>query len=213
MLMLILSSVVILTGATLLAYLWIGQRNTATAGHLWRLIVLRSWTPQVVTLCTLALRWALAIQACLLTSMLASVAVENFVVMSQVTAVSIMRATSAEPREPLWALLQGNMYMLWGVRTITLTAILLLLQASFQFSSTILLSDVRAGRIRGDDSTKMIPYGQSGGLLSSDQASCAVDKPWGFKPPSWPAFAEYSEPPVQADVMIDTGFVVRAFLP
>lgn len=214
MLMLILSSVVILTGATLLAYLWIGQRNTATAGHLWRLIVLRSWTPQVVTTCTLALRWALAIQACLLTSMLASVAVENFeVVMSQVTAVSIMRATSAEPRELLWALLQGNMYMLWGVRTIMLTAILLLLQASFQFSSTILLSDIRAGRIRGDDSTKMIPYGQSGGLLSSDQASYAVDNPWGFKPPSWPAFAEYSEPPVQADVMIDTGFVVRAFLP
>ncbi|KAF4314425.1 hypothetical protein GTA08_BOTSDO01371 [Botryosphaeria dothidea] len=59
----------------------------------------------------------------------------------------------------------------------------------------------------------MIPYGQSGGLLSSDQASYAVDNPWGFKPPSWPAFAEYSEPPVQADVMIDTGFVVRAFLP
>lgn len=214
MLMLMLSSVVILTGATLLAYLWIGQRNTATAGHLWRLIVLRSWTPQVVTLCTLALRWALAIQACLLTSMLASVAVDDFeVVMSQVTAVSIMRATSAEPRELLWALLQGNMYMLWGVRTITLTAILLLLQASFQFSSTILLSDIRAGRIRGDDSTKMIPYGQSGGLLSSDQASYAVDNPWGFKPPSWPAFAEYSEPPVKADVMIDTGFVVRAFLP
>lgn len=211
--MLSISTVVIFTSISMLAYLWTAQQNMSTAGYLWRLIATKLSFPQVVTLCTMALRWGTAVQFCLFTSMLASVAVENFqVTLSQIMTVSIMRATSAEPVELLWALLQGNHYILWAIRTIALTTILLLLQTTFQLSSTILLSDLRPGQIRGNEDNREIRYGLRGDL-QKEMDKYTTDKPWGFKPPFWPIFAEYSEAPIVAEGIIDTGFVIRTFLP
>ncbi|KAL1613943.1 hypothetical protein SLS54_010153 [Diplodia seriata] len=211
--MLSISTIIIVAAMALLAYLWAKQKDTSTAGHLWRLVVVGSWLPQVITLCTLALRWATAVQLCIFTSMLASVAVESYqVTLSQVMAVSVMRATSAEPPELLWALLQGNRYILWGIRTIALTTMLMLLQTSFQFSSTILLSDLHPGLVRGDAAPREVRYGLSD-VLKDKLGSDAMGNPWNFKPPSWPSFAEFSEPAVEADGLKDTGFVLRALLP
>lgn len=211
--MLSISTVVIFASMSMLAYLWTAQKNMSTAGYLWRLIATKLSFPQVVTLCTMALRWGTAVQFCLFTSMLASVAVENFqVTLSQIMTVSIMRATSAEPLELLWALLHGNHYILWAIRTIALTTILLLLQTSFQLSSTILLSDLRPGQIRGNVNTREIRYGLRSDL-QEEMAEYTMDNPWGFKPPFWPTFAEYSERPIDAEGVIDTGFAIRTFLP
>ncbi|OJD29427.1 uncharacterized protein BKCO1_8100024 [Diplodia corticola] len=211
--MLSTSTILIIAVMALLTYLWANQSNTSSAGPLWRLIVVGSWLPQVITLCTLVLRWATAVQLCLFTSMLASVAVEGFqVTLSQIMAVSIMRATTARPAELLWALLQGNRYILWGIRTIALTTMLMLLQASFQFSSTILLSDLYPGVVRGNAGAQEVSYGLSEGLQAK-LGSDSMGNPWTFKPPFWPSFAEYAEPAIEAPGMADTGFTLRAFLP
>jgi hypothetical protein len=89
---------------------------------------------------------------------------------------------------------------------------LLITTSVVQFSSTILLSDLKLGPLRGVVISSEVQPGLSypvGGI-----ERIARDSAWTTNPPNYATFGEYHEQPSEiVDGIVDTGMLLRAFLP
>jgi len=200
-----------------LTFLWVADTNNT----IWRKIVVSGWTTRAITISALALRWATATQAINCTSMLAAVLLQSYAVpLPSAAAVSIMRFGNTGP----WSLL-GKMKTKWhsGSFPIGLLAVLLTFTTlSLQFTSTALLSQVGLAALPIQVTVPQTFYSTdpNGATFKSylgEGAPFIQTTPKGY-----PAFAEWvsnstgSEKefaPSSSPGMVDTGTVMRAFLP
>ncbi|KAH7121609.1 hypothetical protein EDB81DRAFT_847698 [Dactylonectria macrodidyma] len=149
-----------------------------------------------------------------MTSMIASIAVERHGVPTSIAAeVSIARFTNAGPRSFSKLLLSGATFNSW-IRILTATFFFLVVAS--EFTSTLLVTDLRESRVSSFDQN--MSYGFT---FKSSNDSGPPPLPiigWGFnywlnKPSSSETFAEYSRPGKSGEDVDDTGPSIRAFLP
>ncbi|GAW14637.1 hypothetical protein ANO14919_040400 [Xylariales sp. No.14919] len=140
-------SMLILVAVTTLTLLWFGGGSSPEASHAlwaWRNLVLRGWTPQSITLISLAIRTIVTAQAAVCTSMLAGILIEkHFIRRSQVAQLSILRGINDGPLSLLHLLISSRCIKLLTHVDSVVMCILLLGGTALQFSSTILLLDVQ----------------------------------------------------------------------
>lgn len=203
----IASTVAIVGFVGFIIFLW----TSDSTNSVWLHIVLAGWIPRTVTISTLALRWAITIQASVATSMAASLYLDGFQVsLPSVAAVSLLRFENNGPRSLLRHFTiksqPGTILLSVAILLLSITTLLL------QFTSTALLSDVRTGNITQPRLNLNLSYGI--GLGSSPYTVQLQSIGYlGTKPLMYPAFAEYTEPAEPIDGVADTGLSVRAFLP
>lgn len=228
---LVAAAVAILAVAGFLAFLWFaGFDNT-----LWHRIMVHDWATRATSISTLVLRVAIDLSAGITASMLAAVVLESsWARLHAVAKISIMRATTPQPRQllDLVPAILGPNWAMAGVRSVALslaTVLLVLTTMALQFSSTLLLSDIRLGQLPGIPSQRFVAYdfvypkyqqmqefgpGVALGAMGSGSYPIQLRTPtWSRNPPAYPAFAEYSRPLPQVGAVDDTGVLLRAFLP
>lgn len=216
------SSMVCLGCLAFLAFLW-GADETNTV---WRSIVLAGWTARSITITSLFLRWATAAQAAICTSMLATVLLQRGAVpLPAAAAISIIRANNTGP----WSLL-GKMGVDWhrgSVLVGLMTALLTLTTLSLQFTSTVLLSQVGGASLPVASSNPQTHYGIKEDGDTYWAMPSGAPSFLGSTPGRYPAFAEWTPnktrhytaghqealSPSNLSSIIDTGTVLRAFLP
>lgn len=178
--------------------------------------MINNWATRAVTLGSIAIRWAVTSQSVVLTSILAGLALEQHgISLHQFATVSLLRYSNTGPINLLQYYLK-NLELGPGMWVPALVALLSITTTLSQFSSTSLLSDVRIGTITGFPQTLTMPSGMNNNFgLNQSILSLQHIAPdyWLTKPPSYPTFAEYSEPPIVADDIADTGVKLRALLP
>lgn len=196
-----------------LSFLWFGNEGNI---H-WRYIMINGWVSQAVTLATLAIRLAVGIQASTAVAMLASMSLEasGGVLLGEAPALSISRYVNTGPLSTLpvfWRNATGPNGN-YPFITIVLLAICTLLS---QFSSTLLLWDVRSSTVQDSPQSHGIHIGMGmQNFIERFESTVSRGKNvWFSSPQSFQAFAEWNEAPeTQLDAVIDTGPIVRAFLP
>ncbi|KAI2602801.1 hypothetical protein GGR54DRAFT_653248 [Hypoxylon sp. NC1633] len=200
-----------------LAFLWFGRGDeieSRDATKLWRLLALRNWMAQTITLCCLFLRFIISVQSTVCTSMIAALILENhFVRKSEVAYVSIARGVNDGPRKLLQTLLRSGSAKTLMRGEIWLLGLLLTLTLALQFSSTILLSDLHDFPIIGDvvstgvNSLLTNPYDQSVLLNGHEMVGWT---------PVYSAFGEVQSASVVEPNQLglsDSGLQQRGFLP
>lgn len=119
----------------------------------WHTIMVRGWATRAISIPSLVLRAAVDIQAGIVAAMLAALALESgSVLLRDAARVSTARVTKTRPRSLLLPLIVGsrwNSKYLRDALTIAAVAILTTTTLVMQFSSTILLSDLRLGILPG----------------------------------------------------------------
>ena len=203
---------IILLAVGLLCFLWFSNHTNTT----WRLIVINNWATRAVTLGSIAIRWAVTSQSVVLTSILAGLALEQHgISLHQFATVSLLRYSNTGPINLLQYYFT-NLEFGPGMWVPALVALLSITTTLSQFSSTSLLSDVQIGTVTGFPQTLTMPSGINNNFgLNQSVMSLQHIAPdyWLTKPPSYPTFAEYSEAPIIADDVADTGVKLRALLP
>ena len=205
----------ILAAIGFLWFLWLaGYRNST-----WHKIVSGNWlaSPSVSLSATL-LRQAISFQAGTAASMLASVALEQFMVLLlHVASVSVTRNANAGPYMLLWYIFKAflrNSARRWRSSWLMILVLLLTLTTLFlQFTSTVLLSDLRPSIVPGLSTSSRtatnFAYDVNGSIPIIRRGTT-----WTMKPPFYPTFAEYHEPPpATPEGVVDTGVTLRAFMP
>ncbi|KAF2140825.1 uncharacterized protein K452DRAFT_272481 [Aplosporella prunicola CBS 121167] len=212
----VVSIVLLAASISALSFLWFGGDTNVS----WRRVMIHGWVNQVITLCTLAIRLAMSTQASTAIMMLAAISLESMaqggVSLDQTPALSLARAVNTGPITsllPFWRNLQRkrNMMVLIAVNFLACTSLL------SQFTSTLLLWDVRPGPVLGfPTKTKaMIGYRMEDytrGLFKSILSKTPYY--WKASSPNYPTFAEWnSKPKDLPESVVDTGPTVRALLP
>jgi hypothetical protein len=85
-----------------------------------------------------------------------------------------------------------------------------------QFSSTLLLSDLKAALVPGNMDSQSMAFGINATYGDPDSTDNIYKDDlylWSNKPLFYPTFAEHAEDPVKGDGISDTGMALRAFLP
>jgi hypothetical protein len=197
-----------------LFFLWFGDSNKGV----WRRILVQGWGTRSVAVTALVLRTAVDLQAAIACAILASILLESKpgVHLYQVAGISPMRTGATSP----WTFLRCLFEDFWRSTAqsrrnyhVYAAAICLLITTSIlQFSSTLLLSDLKLGPLIGTELISQVRPGLSypvGGI-----ERIARDSAWTTNPPNYVTFGEYherlSEP---SDGTADTGILLRAFLP
>ena len=212
-------------------FLWLGKENN----YIWHHIMINGWAPRAITIPSLILRAATGLQLGVMSAMLAALALENGSVRLQDAAIlSILRASRGTPRKLLLPLISG-LKLEWSatrLRCCVITAttgVMVLGSILLQFTSTILLSDLRLGQLPGNTYTSAVFYdfmytpepASNYGTSLGGYALQFADYPARIgvstvqrNPPAYPTFGEYSQPVESSSVGIDdTGILLRAFLP
>ena len=201
----------IASSISFLIFLW----SSNGSNLVWHRIALAGFMTRFVSLSATLLRLGMAMQAATATSLLAALLLqEHLVPLLHAPAVSMMQWQNSGP----WTLMQ----LLWpqftlprGLWAWTAIAMLTLISTMSQFSSTLLLTDVRTTSTISDQSAQLVPsdLNNTGTAVEVyvDFASVSYTI---SKPDLFPTFAEYREPPPKAGGgFYDTGPVYRAFLP
>ncbi|KAG5802244.1 hypothetical protein H9Q74_001608 [Fusarium xylarioides] len=206
------SFVVLIAAVTFLTWLWFEDRNSES----WRRFMLSGRATQSITLMSVLIRWAIGILSAIATSMAASIALEiHGVPMSALAEVSIARFTNSGPQS-FKKMLPGTTFRLW-LRILMI--FLFALVVASQFSSTLLVSDLRELNVLS--LKKNLTYGFTFGERNSSEPMDLTPLPlrhvgfdyWKRTPSQSEIFAEFSEPAESSDGLDDTGTVLRAFLP
>ncbi|CAO2647788.1 Nn.00g087100.m01.CDS01 [Neocucurbitaria sp. VM-36] len=175
------------------------------------------WATRSVAVSTLILRTAIDLQAAIASAILASLLLEsrNGVNLYQIASISPMRAGTTNP----WTFASCMIQDIWrstaryrrNYQVYLIATCLLITTSVLQFSSTILLSDLKLGPLVGHDLASDVRVGLS---YVGEVEKIPRDSAWTTNPPSFPAFGEYFEPPASVDSgVVDTGLLFRAFLP
>jgi hypothetical protein len=211
-----LGTVMLLLALSFLTFLWKGVGATATyndskMASAWRTIMMKAWASRVVTLSSLVIRLAIAAQAGVATSMLAALLLERSgVPVHSVAKVSLIRSSNTGPHH-LASLFLRTFPRVHGIVVVLILFTMVLSTLLSQFCSTVLLSDLKPAMIVAETNVTAIPFGRHYDPFSLTVYQ-GIDY-WATKPPSYPAFAEYSKPSEQTDVSFHTGKMHRALLP
>ncbi|KAI0506208.1 hypothetical protein F5B22DRAFT_624576 [Xylaria bambusicola] len=207
-------TIVILGTLSFLIFLWFGKGPDAggeNATPAWRMIMLRDWLPQVITLASVAIRVAIAAQIAVCTSMCAALILERRRVRkSQAARFSVARCVNDGPWSLILAFLTDVPTQTFFHPESVLVVFLGLATLATQFTSTILLSDL------GDTSLALFPSTMRLNLTAENNSYSLGQPYWGQRPRSFASFGEsppgYSSQPNQRGLS-DTGLKRRAFLP
>ncbi|WXC44588.1 hypothetical protein QX201_004324 [Fusarium graminearum] len=208
---LIVGTLVILASFFILIVLWQGaadaiNHKTPMIPSLWKTIVFKDRTAQVITICSATIRTSMSLQIGVLVSALAAVILETSGTrMMDIPVLSIGRMQSS-PIGMLPIVLRQAINSLSGAwhSCIIITSVIILLVSNL--NSTILLSDLGNSDIPGPHVTndKGISFRSSVGIGAQDIMS------WAVKPKAQWRFAETR---FGKSTFGDTGRVYRAFLP
>lgn len=198
--------VALLVAIVFLSWLWFDNRVNPS----WRKVMLSGMSTQAITLTGVLIRVAIGTLAVVTTSMIASIAVESHgVPLPAFAEVSIARFTNSGPQS-LFTLLFVTTTFKAYLRLLALMLLIVVIAA--QFSSTLLVTDLKESRISSLD--QMVSYAFT--FMDSRVARplhILNRNSWLRAPTSSEIFAEYSEEYQTADGYEDTGTTIRAFLP
>lgn len=206
----------------ILMFLWFGNSDQRA----WNRIMVHGWVTQSVAITALLLRTATDVQAAIGAAILAALLLEfkGGINLYQVANISPMRAGTAGP----WSFAYCAMQSFWQSKTDhrgidwkhthrnldwrhTLTVWLLITSSALQFSSTILLADLRLGELAAPASNLQVRPGLS---YQWGTSSIPRDSAWSTNPSGYPIFGEYHEAiQIPEDGIFDTGLLLRALLP
>lgn len=208
-----LGTAVVAIALGFISFLWIcahRAREGQTVPESWLVIVSNGWLPQSITLSSLALRFAIAMQSGLMVAMIAGLAVERFrTSLYRAPEISMMRASGASAIQLCWALTSQPIRGRHGTPALFALAALLVTAAS-NFASTILLSDMGPGWY--SETPKRMPVS----VEYADDSRIAAGGGTFFansRPDTFPVFAEYTEPALELPSVKDTGLTIRALPP
>lgn len=209
---LIIGTLTIAAGLTVLVFFWCGAQK-ARAEQLpwesWMSIVAAGWLTKVVTISTAIIRIAVAAQAGLMMAIMASIVLEEYgVPLRSAPSFSLLRVSSPSPTAVLIS--QGREMSRSSKLSVTLVFVVALITQATQFASTILVSDFDTVRILGGVNTSAVAY-TSGKF--EDITSMPYPDVWRSTPGPYLRFAEHSQPGGQGDYYEDTGSTFRAFIP
>ncbi|EUC27285.1 hypothetical protein COCCADRAFT_31198 [Bipolaris zeicola 26-R-13] len=214
LLALLTSSLAVLAMCSFLLFLWFGDSRNKTWSH----IMVQGWATRCVAVTALVLRTSVDIQATVACAILASLLLESKsgIHVFHTARISAMRTDSTSP----WAFIRCVLEEFWRSTTqsrhnyhVYAMAICLLITTTVvQFSSTLLLSDLKQGPLIGAVTpAEVLPCLSYpvGGI-----ERIARDSAWTTNPPNYATFGEYHELPEEpTDGVVDTGMLLRAFLP
>lgn len=201
----------ILAPLAFLWYLWTSHADN----ELWRRIMVAGFCTRVVSLLSMALRTATIFLATACTSMLAAFTLERgLLVLSKVAALSSIRYINGGPHNLMFLFFGGAGFKRKFV-TGLFVSVLLITTLLSQLTSTALLSDLRPGLVPGNSQHIQLPFRLNETYTQDSSDTDEYEELWSSKPPFYPVFAEYSEPPTpyQDDSISDTGTILRAMLP
>lgn len=142
------SAVVLLTAYGFLTFLWFSADDNPT----WRKFANNDWITQTTTILSALIRLATGAQATTASCMLASVMLENGdLPLKQLANISTSR-TNASPVALWWSQLQvlvARGIVAKGKMLPMIITLLLLPNLALQFTSTILVTDIRSGLVSG----------------------------------------------------------------
>jgi hypothetical protein len=204
-----------------LVFLWFGDQSNDT----WRNTMVNGWATRAVAITALLLRTAAYVQATIATAILASLVLESRsgIDLYGLARLSLARSGASSP----WTFVswvvediykkrrKAKHNYLWAVIAVSL----LTTTSILQFGSTILLSDLDLGSLRGHPYSSLLSagfsYRCSGNYCpKSSYSKVPRDTSWMTNPPYYPAFGEFAEKPGEApDGVVDTGVLLRSFLP
>jgi hypothetical protein len=196
-----------LSALAFLIFLWKSNIDS----QLWRAIIANGWATRSITLASLVIRWSIAGQATICTSMLAGLVLErNGIRYSQAAAVSILRFVNSGPFNLLSPILGSFSVFTFQSVTPFLILILLITSTISQFSSTALLSDLQSIMIPGNAENSSVAYGIA---RINPTYHTAGTRFFSVQAPYFPTFAEYTEAPMVSEGVVDTGLAIRALFP
>lgn len=149
----VFGTMVILASLAVLVFLWHGAQLAERRQEpvLWRAVVFHGWAPQVVTICSAAIRTAMALQNGFVVAAVAAIMLETSGVLLVDTAVlSVERALGSTPLNLLPPALRRCATREDGIAAILhllMVAAALVVGLASTFTSTILLSDFRSNLI------------------------------------------------------------------
>ncbi|RTE76036.1 hypothetical protein BHE90_009520 [Fusarium euwallaceae] len=206
----LVSFIILVAAVAFLSWLWFKDRQDET----WRRVMLSGWSTQAITLTGVLIRFAIGSLGAISTSMIASIAAERHgLPKSALVEVSIARFTNDGPQSFWKHILSGATFKPW-MRGII--AVLLLFEVAAQFTSTILLTDLRASHVGSFDQDISHRF-------TYDLLNTSLNEPlplesfthnyWVQKPSSSEIFAEYWKPGKTGEGIDDTGATIIGFLP
>jgi hypothetical protein len=204
-------SILILIIMAFLIYLWGGNGPVSggkKASLVWRSIMLKGWVTQAVTLSSVIIRIALALQASVCTSLVAALILENYgVPLSKVAHFTVLRSVNGGPFTLV--------YLMSSIRSMTLPGVaiwvLFLGTLASQFTSTILVSDLDFRSLVDFTHSRNVSFMISESAL----ANFADQFNWG-EAPNYVPFGEIPATQTAAPNTLgvsDTGVLRRAWLP
>ncbi|KAI0407159.1 hypothetical protein F4802DRAFT_554392 [Xylaria palmicola] len=200
-----------------LTFLWFGygaEPEARGAASLWRILALRGWMVQTVTLCSLFLRFIASAQSTVSISMVAALVMENELIRkSNVAHISVARCVNDGPYRLLQSLIRPWNWKILLRSETWLLSLLAILTLALQFSSTILLSDLHTFPVAGDTS----PTSVKSLLLNPFDPTSRQS---GREMAGWtPVYAVFGEVEPSSHVapdgrgFSDSGLLQRGFLP
>jgi hypothetical protein len=209
-----LSPLLLAAAVSWIGFLWFAT-NTNQTRH-W--ILVNNWLTRSVTICSLIIRTGGGLLSGVSTAMLAALVLElGGVFPLDVAMISIARAAgSSSMLSPLLLRLCRTIFAsTLGAVFLGLGLLLLATSTVIQFSSLLLVSDLQVALVPGFLANSVLPYGfnYSGFYLPPYPRLEMRTAGWYRKPPFYPAFAEYREPPFEQDGVSDTGLTLRAMIP
>lgn len=211
-----IGAIILLLGSvSVLSFLWFGNDSNS---H-WTTVMIDGWVGQAVTLSTLAVRLAVATQASTAVAMLATIQLEakqgRGVLLADAPAISVARHGNTGPLTSILTFWNDASWTKCGI-ILPLMVILALCTLISQFTSTLLLWDVRSGVVHGFSHHTLGAVGMDikGYTLEYARTITPGDGYWTPSPQSFPTFGEYNaKPRVQTTSIADTGPTIRALLP
>jgi hypothetical protein len=197
-------TVCILAALSFLCFLWFSDSQNAA----WRHLAIEGWMTRSITVTAIVIRVMVAAQAAVATSAIAALLLQRHeVALPQIAPISLIRANNTGPYSLLWRITSKQCFRATPLSILFLT-ILTTTTISSQFTSTILLSNVRAATIQNTPQSINITYGFE--EWPTNDASPGVQL---LELSSFAAFAEYTEPATPVQGVHDTGLTLRALFP
>lgn len=138
-----MSSIFLVASLSYLCWFW----NTGSANPTWNEIVKNQWTTRSIATVSIAIQTATSAQAAVATSMLAILFLEvQGVRLRDAAEFSILRYSNSGPLLNIFVFLR-NCHGVGAMFQLSLLVLLALITAALQFTSTILLTDVRGSSL------------------------------------------------------------------
>lgn len=206
---LMLGTAVILGTVSFTGFLWFASHNNRT----WHAIVVRDWLTESVTILAEAIKQAVNLQIGIGGAMLAALALERGdALLGNTASLTMMRNGLGSGKLLSLSKKQLRNRKAMNGSSFTIPCLILLettILAFIQAITIILTSDIGLQPIPGYLTSSETAFG----FASNSTHVISRGTSWSHKAPSYPTFAEYSEPPFIEDGISDTGLTLRAFLP